>query len=171
MAQCSSRRHVDAATDLAETSYTPDIYGYFILCIFPIEAMFFFAVGLFAERVPRYWPALGLAISFLMFLGVIIFLRSLRLELTGKGVAYRTIFQGTRYLEYSEILDAYLIDHKRRRSFARWTMILVPNPESVKRTIKIPLTLFPTAARSDLSRLLNPSCLPSSGYWRRPGAG
>ena len=107
--------------------------------------------------------AAGLAIYLLGVAFLAVSLRSLKLGIRADGISYTNLFRRDQFLAFSEIstvvlfTDQWVGYRERRMSFTMpGKMVITPNPESGRPALKIPLYLFPDAARVQLTHLLKP---------------
>jgi hypothetical protein len=139
--------------------YRAGIFGYFITCYIPFLVLSYFALCSWTNRELLVWPLLGLLFSLTILVLIVVFLRRLRLEITDHGISYLAPFKGKTFIGFNEIGSAILVDYRLGfwRSFLRFTLVLTPSANCKTGTFAIPLTLFPSSARSELVRLLEPS--------------
>jgi hypothetical protein len=151
-------------------AYNSGAYGYFVVSLVPVIVISMFVVALFDSGQKPGWLIPALAVSIVvLFLGVV-FLRTLRLEITTDGISYTNPVRGTKSLTYSEMSAVVILDFRHEgngaaaisRSLRRWTMVITPKIETGKVPLKIPLTLFPRAAYDELTQLLKPEVWESS---------
>jgi hypothetical protein len=150
-------------------SYPAGANGYFIICLLPVSATVWFGVAIYNSNPRPSWLFGGLFISVVALLFSLACLRELRLDIRADGISYASLFRGTRFIAFADISTVVFIDYKHirseaqpRRSLRTWTAIITPNPETSKSAMRIPLTLFPTAAYTELTRLLQPEVWESA---------
>lgn len=105
----------------------------------------------------------GLIISIAGLIFSLVCLRKLKLEIRADGIAYESLFRGRHFIAFPEISAVVFIDHKHFRSEARprrslrsWAAIITPNAATGKTPLRISLTLFPSIAYTELTRLFQP---------------
>ena len=151
-------------------SYRSGAYGYFVVCLFPVVVTCAFTVALFDTGEKPAWLILAFVSSILALFLAVVFLRTMRLEITTDGITYTNPVRGTKCLTYPEMSAVVLVDYRHEgngaaatsRSLRRWTMVITPKIETGKAPLKIPLTVFPQEACSELVRLLKPEVWESS---------
>jgi hypothetical protein len=137
--------------------------GYFLLSMLPVASTLWFMTALHnLDPIPPIMQY-GLVISLLGLFSVIVLARRLRLEIGINGISYTGAFKGSRFIAFSEISTVVLIDYRHlrseatpRRSVRSFTMIITPNVDTGKASLKVPLTLFSDSARRELVRLFKP---------------
>jgi hypothetical protein len=96
-----------------------------------------------------------------------VFLASQELEIRSDGISYKNLFHKNQFVAFREISTVmYLTDpHPRGRygliSWAGLTrlagmMIITPNPETGKSSLKVPLLFLQDAAETQLVQILRP---------------
>jgi hypothetical protein len=146
-------------------TYNAGAYAYFVTCFFPVAFTSVFVAATFVPGQKPSWFIPALVALILTILLVVLFLRSLRLEITTDGISYTNPVRGARFLAYSEMSSVVLIDYRHEgygtasinRSLRLWTMVITPKMETGKATLRIPLTLFPRRAYNALLLLLKPA--------------
>jgi hypothetical protein len=149
---------------LVPVAFGPGVGGYFLVCLVPLWCVGLFSGALYELKMPPTWVHVALAFSLLCLLLALAYLRRLRLEITTRGISYRSLLGGTKFIAYGEMSTVVLVNWVRAHpeQYAgdappRRTLIITPNPESGKSRIRIPLTFFPSRAEEELMRLLQPA--------------
>ena len=144
---------------MASHSYRAGRFGCFISCYIPFLATSYFAFCFWSKRELIGWALFGLLFSFTTLVLFVVFLGRLRLEITDDGISYLAPLGKNTFISFHEIVSAVLVDYRLGawRSFLRFTLVITPSADCKKRAFTIPLTLFPSSARFDLVRLLEPS--------------
>jgi hypothetical protein len=141
-------------------TYGAGIAGYVSLAL--IAVFVIWSVG--PTRVVKSpWFPWGLAIWALGALFVTIFNRSLKLEVRMDGISYGNLFRETIFIAFSDISTVVLYTNPHVRQIKIWsgfnlanTMVITPKPETGKPELKIPLSFFSDAARTELTHILRP---------------
>jgi hypothetical protein len=115
------------------------------------------------------WLIPALVVSILTIFLAVLFLRTLRLEISRDGISYSNPVRGTQSLTYPEMSAVVLVDYRHEgngpgginRSFRMWTIVVTPKVETGKPTLKIPLTVFPRSAyNGNRENTDNKICIP-----------
>ena len=144
-------------------SYSAGANGYFIICLLPVTATIWFVVAIYNSNPRPSWLLEGLCISVVGLLFSLVCLRKLKLEIRTDGISYTSLFRGTRFIPFAEISTVVFVDYRHarsqaqsRRSMRTWTAVITPNSKATYSAMRIPLTLFPEVAHTELTRLLQP---------------
>ncbi len=145
-------------------TYNADGYAYFVVCIFPVAVTCTLVAAMFEPGPKPSWLIPALVVSILTIFLAVLFLRTLRLEISRDGISYSNPVRGTQSLTYPEMSAVVLVDYRHEgngpgginRSFRMWTIVVTPKVETGKPTLKIPLTVFPRSAYNELMLLLKP---------------
>jgi hypothetical protein len=158
------RSYPAPGAEATPVTYNAGAYAYFVTCLFPVAFACTFVAATFAPGQKPSWLIPALVALILAILLAVLFLRSLRLDITTDGISYTNPVRGGRFLAYSEMSSVVLIDYRHEgngparinRSLRLWTMVITPKMETGKATLRIPLTLFPRGAYNELLALLKP---------------
>jgi hypothetical protein len=139
-------------------------FGYYLVCLLPVAMICFFMVALWGSRQRQSWISMGLGFSILGLVIAVTYLRRLRLEITPEGIAYRSLFRGTRFVAFHEISTivlisparAYLKNPETEGPSRDRKLVVTPKPETGKSSIRIPVILFDPTAEDKIVRLLEP---------------
>src|SRR5712664_636813 len=139
-------------------TYNAGVYAYFVVCLFPVASTCALVAAMFEPGRKPSWLIPALVILILTIFLAVLFLRALRLEISRDGISYSNPLRGTRSLTYPEMSSVVLIDYRHEgngpaginRSLRTWTIVITPNVETGKPTLKIPLTMFPRSAYNEL---------------------
>jgi hypothetical protein len=139
-------------------SFGAGIYGYILIVFAPLSFAILISNDAYRSRATS--PGLfWLFVLLLLAAGFgAIFLGNLRIDISAQGVTYRNLFR-ERFVAFSDISTAVLLDSGAGRpelyNFHLLKLLVVPNPWTNQRNIKIPLTLFQGAACDELQHLLH----------------
>jgi hypothetical protein len=107
------------------------------------------------------FPVLLIYAFAMLFAGI--FLRRLRLGIRTDGITYTNISARERFLFFSDISTVVLFTNQWSSGRGRWpsfrmpgSMVITSKLETGTPALKIPLYLFPDAAKAQLTHLLRP---------------
>lgn len=151
-------------------TYRAGMWGYFIVCLVPVAFASAIGAALLDPGQKSRWLILALVILLLTILLAVLFLQALKLDIATHEISYSNPIRGARSVMFSEMSSVVLIDYLHEgygaalanRSWRRWTLVITPKPETGKRTLKIPLTLFERIAHDELVLLLKPEIWDSN---------
>ncbi|MHB8484793.1 MAG: hypothetical protein ACYDCM_03535 [Candidatus Acidiferrales bacterium] len=145
---------------IVPATYYAGKFGYFLMAALPVVVVLLAGP---ANLEKSRWLPPGLAIYLLGVAFLAISLRGLKLEIRTDGISYTNLFRKDQFLAFSEISTVVLFTdqwggyRERRGSLTMpGKMVITPKPEAGKAVLKIPLYLFPDAARVQLTHLLRP---------------
>jgi len=154
------RSYPAVGAKIEPATYGPETSGYVLLGLIPVLVIW--SAGP-ASVIKSSWLPWGLVIYAVGAIFATTFLRSLKLEIRMDGISYANLYRGTNFLAYSDISTVVLYTNPHVRQIKVWsgftlpnTMAITPKPETGKPALKIPLDLFPDAAREQLTHLLRP---------------
>jgi hypothetical protein len=106
----------------------------------------------------------GMAVYALFSICATIYFHNLKLEIRPDGLSYSSLFRDANFLAYSDISTVVLLTSSAsNRSGRLWptsvmpgTMLITPKTDTGRAAFKVPLNLFPAAAREQMVHLLRP---------------
>jgi len=152
--------HPDPSEVVIPCSFRAGFYGYFLICLLPLGLALLIGEDAYHARSSSAWSFRFFVLTLLIAAFSAIFLASMKLELSERGISYANLFR-RRFVAFSDISTAVLINFKLYdvyqlgRDPRRWTLVITPNPWTNQAVLKIPLTLFEPSACSELKRLLH----------------
>jgi hypothetical protein len=154
------RSYPAIGVQIAPVTFRAGRLPYFLLILAPLVFVWYarhLILGNFT------WIGLGLTIYALGAILAATFLRNLKLEIRADGICYTDIFRRATLIYFAEISTVVVNTNPHVRAVKLWfnplligTIEITPKVETGKAPIKVSSTLFPHAAKEQLTQLLKP---------------
>lgn len=153
-----SHQYPAVGFDVVPMTFGAGKFGYALMILLPVIGIWLIGPANLT-RAP--WLRWALVVYAAGAVFAMLFLLQLKLEIRTDGIGYASMFSENTFVLFSEMSSAVILTdpHSRLSLWPAFTLhdfVITPRPETNKATLKIPLLLFPLAAREALIHLLRP---------------